>query len=162
MPDRYGVGGGVGGLLPGVLGPDELDGRIEWVPVRAPRDLPEALAVRLGSDADLHRVVLGVLAPLRQVLEGEPLGALLARLPLHLARELADADLNLCARVAPAAGADAYLDEVSRLVLHPRFVARTYVRAVFAAAKAVLGPDDATAVAGRLPPGVAELWHGAA
>ncbi|HEY6005043.1 MAG TPA: DUF2267 domain-containing protein [Anaeromyxobacter sp.] len=155
------MGGGVGGSLPGVLGPEELDGRIEWVPIRPPRDLPEALAARLGSDDDAGRLVLGVLGPLRQLLEGEPLGAIVAKLPLPLARELADAELNLCAKVAPAAGAAEYLAEVSRLVLHPPETAATYVRAVFAAAKAVLAPEEARAVEARLPPEIAELWRGA-
>ena len=159
MPARYGVGGGVGGPLPGVLGPEELDGRIDWVPVRPPRDLPEALATRLGSEDDVGRVILAVLGPLRQVLEGEPLGAIAAKLPLPLARELADAELNLCAKVAPAAGAPEYLAEVSRLVLHPPEAAATYVRAVFAAAKTVLAPEDARAVEARLPPQIAEQWR---
>jgi uncharacterized protein (DUF2267 family) len=161
MPDRYGVTGGVGGALPGIIGPEELDGRIEWIPVRPPRDLPEALAVRLGSEDDVRRVVLATLGPLRTMLDGEPLGAVLATLPLHLARELADAELNLCATVVPATTADEYLAEVSRLVLHPPWVAVTYVQAVFAAAKAVLAPEAARAVEERLPPGVAELWRAA-
>jgi uncharacterized protein (DUF2267 family) len=161
MPDRYGVAGAVGGRLPGVLGPEELDGRIEWVPVRPPRDLPEALAARLGSEDDANRVILAVLGPLRQVLAGEALGALLAKLPLHLARELGEAELNLCARVAPAGSAPEYLAEVSRLVLHPPDTAATYVRAVFAAGKAVLAPEEGRAVEAKLPPGVAELWRAA-
>jgi uncharacterized protein (DUF2267 family) len=161
MPARYGVGGGVGGALPGVLGPEELDGRIEWIPVRPPRDLIEALAARLGSEDDPGRLVLAVLGPLRRLLEGEPLGAIAAKLPLPLARELADAELNLCARIEPAARAPEYLAEVSRLALHPPEVAATYVRAVFAAAKAVLAPEEARAVEARLPPEIAELWRGA-
>lgn len=151
----------MGGALPGVLAPEELDGRIEWVPLRPPRDLPEALGARLGSEDDADRVILAALGPLRQVLEGEPLGTILAKLPLHLARELSDAELNLCARIAPAAGLSEYLAEVSRLVLHPPDVALNYVRAVFAAAKAVLASDGASAVEGRLPAGIAELWRAA-
>ncbi len=161
MPDRYGVTGGVGGALPGIIGPEELDGRIEWVPLRPPRDLPEALAARLGSEVDARRVILGTLGPVRAVLEGEPLGAILATLPLDLARELADAELNLGAAVVAATTADEYLAEVARLVLHPRRVAVTYVRAVFAAAKSVLAPEAARAVEERLPPGIAELWRDA-
>jgi uncharacterized protein (DUF2267 family) len=149
----------VGGRLPGVIGPEELDGRIEWLPVRPPRDLPEALAARLGSEDDGRRVLLATLGPLRAALEGEPLGAVLAKLPPHLARELADAELNLGARVVPATTADEYLAEVSRLSLHPPPVALTYVGAVFAAAKAVLSPDAARAIEERLPPGLAELWR---
>lgn len=151
----------MGGALPGVLGPEELDGRIEWVPLRTPRDLPEALEARLGSEDDVHRVLLAVLGPLRDLLDGEPLGAILARLPLHLARELADAELVLCARIAPASGLPEYLAEVSRLVLHPPEIALSYARAVFAAAKAVLAPDEARAVEARLPEGIAELWRAA-
>jgi uncharacterized protein (DUF2267 family) len=161
MPDRYGVSGGVGGPLPGIIGPEELDGRIDWVPVRPPRDLVEALLARLGSEDDPHRVVLATLGPLRSMLDGEPLGAILAKLPLHLARELADAELALGAAVAPATSADEYLAEVSRLVLHPPRIAVTYVHAVFAAAKAVLDPEASRAVEERLPPGVAELWRAA-
>jgi len=161
MPDRYGVAGAVGGSLPGVLGPEELDGRIEWVPLRPPRDLPEALAPRLGSEGDAHRVIFAVLGPLRQILAGEALGALLATLPLHVARELGDAELNLCARVASPASAPEYLAEVSRLVLHPPAIAATYVRAVFASARSVLSPEDARAIEAKLPPDVAELWRAA-
>jgi uncharacterized protein (DUF2267 family) len=161
MPGTYGVGGGVGGALPGVLGPEELDGRIEWVAVRPPRDLAEALAARLGSEDDVRRVILAVLGPLRQLLEGEPLGALVARLPPPLARELADAELNLCARIAPASGAPEYLAEVARLLLRPPEVAATYVRAAFAAARAMLAPEEARAVEARLPPELAEPWRDA-
>lgn len=159
MPDGYAVRGAVGGVIPGVVGPSELDGRSEWVRLRAPRDVLEALEARLGSEVDLHRVALAVLAPLRKALEGEALGALTARLPQDLSRELADAGLNLCAAVPPAADRDDYLAAVSRLSLHPAPVAGTYVRAVFAAAKAVLAPEGARAVEERLPPGVAELWR---
>lgn len=161
MPDRYKVAGGVGGAIPGVLGPWELDGRAEWVPLRPPRDLLDALRVRLGSEVDLHRTALAVLAPLRGALDGEPLGALTARLPQDLARELADAELNLCARVPPPAGGGDYLLEVSRLLLHPPRIAETYVRAVFSAAKAVLAPEDARAIQERLPPGIADAWRAA-
>lgn len=161
MADGYQVKGGVGGLLPGVLDPRHVDGRAEWVPVRPPRDLLDALSARLGSEADLRRVVLGVLGPLRSALDGEPLGALVAKLPQDLARELADVEQNLCARVAPPGGAGDYLLDVSRLVLHPPRRAATYVRAVFAAAKQVLARDDAEAIAARLPPDLAELWRAA-
>jgi uncharacterized protein (DUF2267 family) len=159
MTARYEVGGGVGGTLPGVLGPEELDGRIEWIPVRPPRVLPEALRARLGSEDDPGRLILAVFGPLRQLLEGEPLGAIAAKLPLPLARELAEAELNLNARIEPATRPREYLAEVSRLALHPPEVTATYVRAVFAAAKAVLAPEDARAVEARLPPEIAELWR---
>ncbi len=161
MPDGYQVRGGVGGAIPGVLGPSELDGRAEWVPLRPPHDLLDALGARLGSEVDLHRVTLAALAPLRTALEGEPLGALTAKLPQGLARQLADAELSLCARVPPPAGGRDYLLAVSRFSLHPPRVAETYARAVFASAKAVLAPEDARAIEARLPPGVAELWRAA-
>jgi uncharacterized protein (DUF2267 family) len=161
MARAYLVKGGVGGVIPGLLGPAELDGRAEWTPVREPRDLVEALAARLGSETDHDRILLAVLAPLRPSLEGEPLGALLAGLPPYLARELADAELNLNARVAAPADPGEYLLEVARLVLHPPRRAAEFVRAVFAAAKAVLAPQDAQAVAERLPPEIADLWRAA-
>ncbi|HET8539192.1 MAG TPA: DUF2267 domain-containing protein [Anaeromyxobacter sp.] len=161
MSNPYQPAGGVGGRLPGTLGPADLDGRAEWVPLRRPRDLLEALAMRLGSEVDLARVVLAVLAPLRASLEGEPLGALTATLPQDLARELADADLNLNARVRAPAGAADYVAEVSRLVLHPPRRAAEYVRAVFAAAKAVIAADALEPIARRLPPDLAAAWRAA-
>ncbi|HEX9050959.1 MAG TPA: DUF2267 domain-containing protein [Anaeromyxobacter sp.] len=161
MDKPYQPAGGVAGRIPGTLGPAELDARAEWVPRRAPRDLLEALAMRLGSEVDLRKVVLAVLSPLRDALEGEPLGALAARLPHDLARVLADADLELNVRVRPATTAGDYLAEVSRLVLHPPRVAAEYVRAVFAAAKAVLDPEDAEAIAARLSPELAAGWSAA-
>jgi uncharacterized protein (DUF2267 family) len=161
MPDRYGVRGGVAGSLPGVIGPDELDGRLEWIPVREPRDLPEALAMRLGSDDDLRRVLLAVLAPLREALAGEALQALLAILPLGLARELADAELNLGARIVATSRAPEYLAEVARLLLYPPPITATYVRAAFAAAKSVLAPEAVEAIAARLPEDLADLWRSA-
>lgn len=157
----YRPSGGVGGTLPGILGPADLDGRAEWVPLRPARDLLEALAMRLGSEVDLRKVLLGVLSPLRAALEGEPLAALLATVPQELARVLADADLNLNARVHPATGAGDYLAEVSRLVQHPPRRAAEYVRAVFAAAKAVLDPGASDALAERLPPELAAAWRAA-
>ncbi len=161
MGRRYEVKGGVGGVLPGALGPDELDGRAEWVPFRRRGDLLDALAARLGSEVDLGKVVLAVLCPLRPALDGAPLGAIARTLPHELARELADAELNLCTRVATPAGAGDYLLDVSRMLLHPPVRAASYVRAVFAAAKAVLAPADAEAIAARLPPELAELWRAA-
>jgi uncharacterized protein (DUF2267 family) len=161
MATPYQPSGGVSGKLPGTLGPAELDARADWVPGRAPRDLLDALELRLGSEVDRRRVVLAVLSPLRSALEGEPLGALTAKLPLELARVLADADLNLNAHVrSPQAPGD-YLLEVSRLVLHPPRRAAEYVRAVFAAAKAVLAPDDVEAIAARLPPELGAAWRAA-
>jgi uncharacterized protein (DUF2267 family) len=159
MDKPYQPSGGVAGRIPGTLGPAELDARAEWVPLRPPHDLLDALATRLGSEVDLRKVALAVLAPLRDALEGEPLAALAARLPLDLARVLADADLELNARVRPATGAPDYVAEVSRLVLHPPRRAAEYVRAVFAAAKAVLDAAEVEAIAARLPPEIAAAWR---
>jgi uncharacterized protein (DUF2267 family) len=161
MGEGYRVRGGVGPQLPGVVGPADLDGRVEWVPVARTGELLDALAARLGSEVDLHKVVLAVLAPLRSALDGPPLGAIVARLPLPLARELAAGDLALGAKVRSPAGAGDYLLEVSRLILHPPWRAATYVRAVFAAARAVLAPEDAEEIAARLPPDLAEPWRSA-
>jgi uncharacterized protein (DUF2267 family) len=159
MGEGYRVRGGVGPPLPGIVGPADVDGRVEWVPVARTGELLDVLAARLGSEVDLRRVVLGVLAPLRSALDGPPLGALLARLPLSLARELAAADEALGARVRSPSGSGDYVLEVSRLILHPPWRAATYVRAVFAAARAVLAPEDAEAIASRLPPDLAEPWR---
>jgi uncharacterized protein (DUF2267 family) len=161
MARTYFVKGGVSGVLPGLVGPAELDGRLDWAPLRAPRDLLEALDARLGSDPDHVKIVLAVLGPLRPALGGEPLGALLAQLPLHLARKLADAELNLNAPVAAPADAGEYVVEVAHLLLHPPRRAAEYVRAVFAAAKQVLAPEDVQAIAERLPPEIADLWRAA-
>jgi uncharacterized protein (DUF2267 family) len=138
-----------------------VDGRVEWVPVARTGELLDELSARLGSEVDLRRVVLAVLAPLRSALDGPPLGALVARLPLPLARELAAGDEALGAKVRSPSGGGDYVLEVSRLILHPPRRAATYVRAVFAAARAVLAPEDAEAIAARLPGDLAELWRGA-
>jgi uncharacterized protein (DUF2267 family) len=161
MANPYQPSGGVGGRIPGTLGPADLDARAEWVPLRRPRDLLEAVALRLGSEVGVRKVVLAVLSPLRGALEGEPLGALAAALPADLARVLADAELNLNARVPAPAGARDYVEEVSRLVLHPPRGAAEYVRAVFAAAKTVLAPGAVAAIAERLPPELAAAWRAA-
>lgn len=161
MGTPYQPRGGVGGAIPGALSPAELDPRLEWVPLRRPRDLLDALAMRLGSEVDLRRIALAVLSPLRGALEGEPLGALLAALPQDLARVLADAELELNARVHDAIGAPDYLSEVSRLALHPPRRAAEYVRAVFASAKAVLEPEAILGIAERLPPDLADAWRAA-
>ncbi len=161
MDQPYQPSGAVAGRIPGTLGPAELDARAEWVALRPPRDLLDVLAMRLGSEVDLRKVALAILAPLRDALEGEALGALTARLPLDLARTLADADLNLNARVRPATAAADYLAEVSRLVLHPPRRAAEYVRAVFASAKAVLDAEEAEVIAGRLPTEIAAAWRAA-
>ena len=159
MDDGYRVRGGVGPALPGIVGPGELDGRAEWVPVRRGTDLLDTVEARLGSEVDLRKIVLGVLAPLCPALDGAPLGALLAQLPLSLARELVQRDLALDARVRTPRGAGDYLVEVARLVLQPPARAATYVRAVLAAARGALTEADREAIAARLPPDLAELWR---
>lgn len=161
MGDDYRVRGGVGPELRGLVGPAEVDGRADWVPLPRSADLLGVVAARLGSEADVHKIVLGVLAPLVPALDGAPLGALVAQLPLSLARELAQPDLALNVRVRSPRGASDYLLEVSRLVLHPPDRAATFVRAVFAAARGALARADAEAVAARLPPDLAGLWRSA-
>ncbi len=161
MDKPYQPSGGVAGRIPGTVGPAELDGRAEWVPLRRPHDLLDALAMRLGSEVDLRKVVLAVLSPLRTALEGEPLGTITSMLPQDLALVLVDADLNLNVRVRAATSPAEYLQEVSRLVQHPPRFAAEYVRAVFAAAKAVLDADDVDAIAARLPPELAAAWRAA-
>jgi uncharacterized protein (DUF2267 family) len=161
MSDAYRVRGGVGPPLPGVVGPADLDGRVEWVPVRRSRDLLDELAARLGSEVDLHKVVLAVFLPLRADLDGAPLGALLAHLPLSLGGQLAAGGAAVGTRVPSPAGPGDYLVHVARLVQQPPWRAATCVRAVFAAARAVLAAEDAEAIAARLPGGLADLWRGA-
>src|SRR6266508_6068461 len=159
MSDDYRVRGGIGPPLPGIVGPADLDGRAEWVPVvRQTRELLEVLAARLGSEVDLHKIVLGVLSPLRSALDGAPLGALVARLPLSLARELAAGGVAVGGRVRSPSGAGDYLLEVARLVQLPPARAATYVRAAFAAARAVLSREESDAIAARLPGDLGELW----
>ena len=159
MGDGYRVLGGVGPPLPGVVGPADLDARVEWVPVRRTRQLLDVLAARLGSEIDLHKIALGVLCPLRAALDGPPLGALLAHVPLSLAREIAHGDAAVGRRVQSPTGAGDYLLEVSRLIMQPPSRAATYVRAVFGAARAVLAREAWEAVASRLPRDLAELWR---
>ncbi len=161
MAHEYTVAGGIAGRIPGAYGPGELDGRWEWAPVRRPNDIPDALLPRLGSEDDPRKVVLAVLSPLREALEGRELGALLAKLPGDLARELADAELSLNRRMSSPRRAGEYLLEVSHAILHPPERTASYVRAVFAAARAVLDAGDTEAIAARLPSEIAALWRGA-
>lgn len=156
---RYSVSGGVGGPYPGALGPDEVEGELDWRPTPREPDLVERVASRLGSEAGARRVILAVLGPLRAALRGGPLDAVMARLPARLARELLEAEWNLNARVPEATGAEEYLATVSSLARFPPRIAATYVVAVFAALRAALGPADADAVAARLPGGLGELWR---
>jgi uncharacterized protein (DUF2267 family) len=158
MSERYEVRGGVGASLPGVVRPAEVDATVEWVPVRRDGALLDLLAARLGSEADVHKIVLGVLAPLVPVLDGPSLGALVAHLPLSTAGELAAGGAAVGARIRAPTGAGDYLLEVARLILHPPPRAATYVRAVFAAARRVLSPAESEAIARRLPHDLAELW----
>ncbi len=155
---RYTVSGGVGGSHPGAIGPDEVEGALDWRAVPHAAGLVERLTSRLGSEADVRRVILAALAPLRGALRGPPLEAVMARLPERLARELLEAEWNLNARVPEATDAVAYLATVSALARFPPRIAATYVVAVFAALRAALGPADADAVAGRLPGDLAQLW----
>lgn len=164
MIGEYQLRGGVGGRLPGALGPAELDGRTDWSPIGRAQDrtLLEALGARLGSEVDARRVLLAVLGPLRPHLEGEQLGALAAELPLDLARELADVEVALGERrLAAPTGARDYLREVARLVRHPPARAASYVRAVFAAARGALQPELVLEIEGRLPEELAALWRSA-
>ncbi|WP_041453253.1 DUF2267 domain-containing protein [Anaeromyxobacter dehalogenans] len=157
----YEVAGGVGARTPGAIGPDELDGRADWVeiPARGEGELLERLEARLGSEARTRKVLLAVLAPLRGALEGPALSGILAHLPRRFARELAEAEWNLNAPVrAPATGAE-YLAEVARLLQRPPRQAAAYVLAVLAALHEVMGPA-ARDLADRLPPDLAELWRG--
>ena len=157
---RYSVSGGVGGRYPGALGPDEVEGELEWRPV--PHE-PEAVdaggrPARVGGrrppgDAGRARPAA------RGAPGGSPLDAVLARLPGRLARELSEAEWNLNARVPEATDAVQYLSTVSALARFPPRIAAAYVVAVFAALRAALGPADAGAVAERLPGDLAELWR---
>jgi uncharacterized protein (DUF2267 family) len=153
----YQVDGGHGGRVVGALEPDEVDGRAEWVPIRR-GGLLDALESRLGSEVSLRKVVLAVLCPLRPLLEGPPLDAILARLPPTLAREVREGELNLDARVAPPSGANDYLLEVARLLQQPPRRAAVTLRAALGAAKSVLSQAEVELVAFRLPADLARLW----
>ena len=159
MEHTYAVSGGRGGPCPGAIGPDELEGDLDWRPL--PRDpaLVGRVAARLGSEVDARKVLLAVLGPLRAALSGRPLDAINARLPRQLARELAEVEWNLNAPVPQARDAVDYLLTVARLARFPPRTAASYVVAVFAGLRATLGPAEADAVAERLPARIAELWR---
>jgi uncharacterized protein (DUF2267 family) len=159
MEHTYTVSGGRGGPCPGAIGPDELEGDLEWRPVPRDPGLVGRVAARLGSEVDARRVILAVLGPLRAALNGRPLDAVLAGLPRRLAQELAEVEWNLNAPVPPANDAVDYLLTVARLARFPPRTAASYVVAVFAALRATLGPGEADVVAERLPADIAELWR---
>ncbi len=156
----YAVDGAVGDA-PGAVGPSELDPRAEWVPIRRPATLLDALEARLGSEVDLRKVLLAVLCPLRGALEGPPLEVLLARLPFPLPREIREGELNLNARLSTPASSGDYLVEVARLLQHAPRTAALYVWAVFAAARAVLASGEGEAIAARLPHDLGDLFRSA-
>ncbi len=157
MTDGYRVSGGYGDDVPGAVGPGDLDGRAEWVPVDG-RGIAARLEARLGSEVDLRKILFGVLVPLLGALHGEPVRAIAARLPHALARELLDADDGAArGRV----GIDEYLREVSELVQHPPHAAAIYVGAVLGAVREALPADAAGEVEKRLPSELADLWRGA-
>jgi uncharacterized protein (DUF2267 family) len=155
----YQVEGGQGGKVPGTLGPAELDGRAEWVPVRPPVTLLDALGSRRGSERSLRKIVLAVLCPLRETLDGPPLEAVLARLPVPLAREVREGEWNLNARVERPTGANDYLLEVARFLQQPPRRAAVTLQSAMAAAKAVLSPADVELIAERLPRDLALVWR---
>lgn len=157
MAGEYQVTGGYGDAVPGTIGPDAIDGRVEWVDV-AGQSLAERLEARLGSEVDLRKVLLGVLVPLVGALHGEPLRAIAARLPYPLARELLDAD-EAVARVP--AGVETYLREVAELVQHPVPSAALYARAVLDTVREALPAEAASEVERRLTAELAALWRAA-
>lgn len=159
MAGDYQVAGGYGDAVPGTIGPDEVDGRADWVRGEG-RGLADELQARLGSEVDLRKVLLGVLAPLLGLLRGEPVRAIAARLPYGLGRELLDADDGGRATAGPA-GADAYLREVAELVQRPLSTAASHVTAVLGPIRSALAPDDAGELERRLPEELAALWRSA-
>lgn len=165
MEHTYAVSGGRGGPCPGAIGPDELEGDLEWRPLHDEGGdeggVMGRVAARLGSEVDARRVLLAVLGPLRGALEGRPLQALAEALPRRLVRELAEVEWNLNAAVPPATDAADYLLTVARLARFPPRTAATYVVAVFAAVRAALGSAESDAVADRLPADIGQLWRAA-
>ncbi len=161
MEHTYTVSGGRGGPCPGAIGPDEVEGDLEWRPLPRAGGALADVAARLGSEVDARRVILAVLGPLRAALQGQPLDAVVATLPRRMARELAEVEWNLNAAVPPAADATDYLLTVARLTRYPPRTAATYVLSVFAALRGALAPAQAEAVAERLPADLAQLWRAA-
>lgn len=159
MAGDYQVAGGYGDAVPGTIGPDEVDGRADWVRAEG-RGLADDLQARLGSEVDLRKVLLGVLAPLSGLLRGEPIRAIAARLPYGLGRELLHAD-DGARDVAGPGGADAYLREVAELVQHPISTAASHVSAVLGPTRSALAPDVAGEIERRLPDDLAALWRSA-
>jgi uncharacterized protein (DUF2267 family) len=158
MAHTYRVSGGQGFEVPGALGPAELDARTEWVSTRRDGGLVSILAPRLGSGSDAAHVIVGVLLPLRTALAGPPLEALLAHLPPPIAGVLRAGAPGAGPASPTPAGKHEYLAQASLLLQHPPPRAASYARAVFAAAREVLAPDEASAVADRLPRELAELF----
>lgn len=158
MAHDYRVSGGHGFEVPGALGPAELDARADWVPTERNGDLVSALVPRLGSEAGAAKVIVGVLLPLREVLTGPPLEALLSRLPPPLAGVLRAGAPGAGHRAPTPAGMHEYLAQASRLLQHPPPRTALYARAVFAAAREVLSAEEAAAIAGRLPGELAALF----
>jgi uncharacterized protein (DUF2267 family) len=145
--------------LPGTIAPDELHGRDEWVP--AGRDFVRSLAVRLGSETSVEKIVLATLPPLASHLAPDSWAAVLDELPWELRPMVKAASAHLGGPVPQLATRDAYVAFVARHAQHPDARAALYVGSVLGALKEAAPAGLAAAILAELPSEIAALWEAA-
>ena len=142
--------------LPGTIEPDGLHPLDEWVP--AGRDFVRSLAVRLGSETHVEKVVLATLAPLERHLAPDTWAAVLDELPWELRPMVNAARAHLGGPVPALTTRDDYVRFVGRHTQHPDDRAALYVTSALGALKDALPAGLAAALGAELPDALAALW----
>jgi uncharacterized protein (DUF2267 family) len=145
--------------LPGTIAPDELEGRAEWV--RPGEGFVRSVAVRLGSETQLDKLVLAALPPLGAWLAPDTYAAIVDDLPWGLRGMLRTPQSHLGGPVPRLEDRDAYVRFVAFHAQHPAARAALYVEALLAALRESLPQGLRDAVERELPPGLAGLWRDA-
>jgi len=130
----------------------------EAAPSRAYEELLRHVIQGGVEPAFAEQAALGVLCSLERRLFGLAPSHLEARLPFRMKALLAWCTEHR-AKLPQAFGKDTFIKMVSAHLGVPQFEAERLSRAVLAAVKAQISPEDADDVAAQLPPDLAELWR---
>jgi hypothetical protein len=144
--------------LPGTIEPEEFEGRAEWVPPG--EGFVRNLALRLGSETQVEKLVLAALPPLGAWLAPDTYLAIVEDQPWSLRGMLRTPQAHL-GPVPRLEDADAYVRFVGRHTQHPDERAALYLDALLAALRESLPEGLRGAVERELPPGLARLWRDA-
>jgi hypothetical protein len=145
--------------LPGTIAPGELEGRAEWGPPG--EGFVRSLAIRLGSETQLEKLVLAALAPLEAHLAPDTWAAIVEDLPWELRGMLRSAGAHLGGRVPRIETREQWIRFVARHAQQPDDRAGFYLAAFVAALKESLPAGLRDAVERELPPRLAALWTAA-